>query len=297
MIQGASSIECSQRSSPMADAIQTAIASLQREKRSNDAVAEPIIMPNDQLQAALQEIEGAIGGLSNIPPTGIGSILYQNGAIFASPSPLPVLYGGVGTNNFGLGLGIVTSPSATGSLNKTPFPTTGIVVVDNTGAAFAPSLAYGVGFSAYNTVQTANVTGNGQQVTVVCDTVEFQTGSGYSNTTGIFTAPVTAKYFFQFQATYGPMAAAHTYSVTRFDTSDGRTFWGTFINPYNAQSGTVLPNGSCTSTCTALISLTAGQTVTPSFSVNGSSAPTTVGLSGNTANRPTRFTGYIIPGL
>lgn len=129
----------------MPDAILQAIADLQREKRANDPVAEPIIMQNADLQAALAEIEGAIGGLANIPPTGIGSILYQNGAIFASPSPLPVLYGGVGTNNFGTGLGIVCSPSATGSLDKVPFPTTGIAVVDNTGAAFAPSLTYADG--------------------------------------------------------------------------------------------------------------------------------------------------------
>ena len=63
----------------MPDAIQAAIAYLQQEKRANDPVSEPIIMPNAALQAALAEIEAGI----IVPGT-----------------PLAITSGGTGTNTF-----------------------------------------------------------------------------------------------------------------------------------------------------------------------------------------------------
>lgn len=49
-------------------------------------------------------------------------------------------------------------------------------------------------FLAAKSAQTNNVTGNGTVYSFVSDTEIFDVGSNYNNSTGIFTAPVTAKY-------------------------------------------------------------------------------------------------------
>jgi hypothetical protein len=55
-------------------------------------------------------------------------------------------------------------------------------------------------FSAYiNSVKT-NVTGDGTNYIMIFDTVSFDNGSNYSNSTGAFTAPVAGKYLFSFSA-------------------------------------------------------------------------------------------------
>jgi hypothetical protein len=46
-----------------------------------------------------------------------------------------------------------------------------------------------------STTQT-NVTGTGTQYTIICNTEIFDQGSDYNNATGVFTAPITGRYFF-----------------------------------------------------------------------------------------------------
>lgn len=82
----------------------------------------------------------------------------------AIPVPVTVANGGTGTTNLGTGLGIVTSPSATGSFSKTPFPATGIAVVDNTGAAFAASAAFKSGTNPVTDVSPAGLSISGNWV-------------------------------------------------------------------------------------------------------------------------------------
>ena len=50
-------------------------------------------------------------------------------------------------------------------------------------------------FSAYLSAQQANVTGNLTAYSYVCDTEVFDVGGNYATGTGVFTAPITGRYF------------------------------------------------------------------------------------------------------
>ena len=57
-------------------------------------------------------------------------------------------------------------------------------------------------FSAYLTSTQASVTGNGTAYSIISDTELFDIGSNYNHATGIFVAPVTARYKFSGQIAY-----------------------------------------------------------------------------------------------
>lgn len=50
-------------------------------------------------------------------------------------------------------------------------------------------------FSAYLSSTVSNVTGNGTTYSIIFDTEIFDQNSDYNNSTGVFTAPVTGRYF------------------------------------------------------------------------------------------------------
>src|SRR5215469_6750151 len=107
----------------MPDAIQILIADLQREKRARDPIAEPIIVPNLDMQNALQEIENAVGPLGAGGP--VGTVLTGQG-LGNAPSYAPAV------TSFDGRTGAVTliAGDLTGA---TPAPLTG--VTDGSNAA------------------------------------------------------------------------------------------------------------------------------------------------------------------
>jgi hypothetical protein len=52
-------------------------------------------------------------------------------------------------------------------------------------------------FSAHLSTAATNVTGNGTVYGIICDTEVFDQGADYNNSTGVFTAPVTGRYFLE----------------------------------------------------------------------------------------------------
>lgn len=99
------------------------------------------------------------------------------------------------------------------------------------------------GFLAYLSADQANVTGNGTYATLIADTEVYDTAGGYDNTTGIFTAPVTGKYHFDYAILF-EQATGATRLETRLVASN-RTIWSNYWTPTNLlNAGFVSATGS-----------------------------------------------------
>ena len=155
----------------------------------------------------------------------------------------------------------------------------------NTDLDSIDSALYHPSFSAYLNASTSNnVTGDGTAYAVVCATEDFDVGSNFA--TGVFTAPLTGKYLFTWQCYINNHGSGHNLAYLSLVTSDGRTFVGPVQNPYSA----VASDGTLGLEMTAIVSLTAAQTVTPKVTVSGGTK--TVGIySAGTTTRENRFSG------
>ena len=155
---------------------------------------------------------------------------------------------------------------------------------------------YHPSFAAYLSAATANtVTGDGTSYSVVCDTEDFDIGGQFA--AGVFTCVQAGKYLFQFQATVTNLGSSHLSGGISLVTSDGRIFEGAGCNPYAIRDQT---SGSTLATLdmVAILTLTAGQTVTPKVVINNSTK--TVGVSNTfagTTDRATRFSGVRVSSI
>jgi len=83
-------------------------------------------------------------------------------------------------------------------------------------------------FSAYKSSTSSNVTGDNTKFTIIEDTVSWNIGSGYDNSTGIFTAPETAIYLFTGSLDMLGLTSAITGTFFSVVTSNAEIFGDTY---------------------------------------------------------------------
>ncbi len=77
----------------------------------------------------------------------------------------------------------------------------------------------------------SNVTGDGTAYTPIFGGEIFDYGSNYNHATGVFTAPVTGRYFFVANVDLRQLTSSHTLATLSIVTSN-RTYTGALCNPY-----------------------------------------------------------------
>lgn len=126
-----------------------------------------------------------------------------------------------------------------------------------------------------------NITGDGTVYTPLLAEVN-DIGGNYDPATGIFTAPVAGRYFFNCFVTLTALGAAHTQLLLRGELIGvGGCIQQLWINPFNCSSG-----GSLAIATSGIATLAAGDRVSIQFSVSGGAK--TVGFNGGS------FQGYLL---
>lgn len=117
---------------------------------------------------------------------------------------------------------------------------------------------------------SAAVTGNGTDANVAFDTEVVDVGNLYSTPT--FTAAVTGTYLIALNVTMAGLTSSHTTSRLSLFRSDGVTVARSIINPWAINSGDAV----VTQSLTAMVAMTAGQTIIPRLQVVGGGLSVTV---------------------
>ena len=144
-------------------------------------------------------------------------------------------------------------------------------------------------FRAYRTVNTAAITGDGSAYAILFNGELFDLPSNYAPGTGLFTAPITAKYLFYTNILLSGLAAGHTTgSVTINDIASGNSINIFDGNPYAVSRG----GGIYEMSGSGIISLTAGDTVGVSVTVSGGALAVSIGQYA--APLDSNFGGYLI---
>lgn len=143
-----------------------------------------------------------------------------------------------------------------------------------------------VSFFAYQSAPVNNVTGDSTAYTVIFDTELYDTGSGYDNTTGIFTAPVTGTYEFNFGIYAFPIDISSN-AVTTFLKVNADSYQASLFAPTAGVSTQMCNSGSIT------VNLAAGDTA--AAVINIQSGTLSSGVYGtNVSPFVTWFTGALV---
>lgn len=133
-------------------------------------------------------------------------------------------------------------------------------------------------FLAIPNATITDVTGDGTDYTTIFTTEIFDQNSDYNNSTGVFTAPVTGRYNFYINASYGDLTVAHTGGNTIIVTSN-RQFLANNCNVgaiansgFLGLNNTVIADMDAADTCTFHVQVT-GSTKTVDLFTVGATDP------------------------
>lgn len=112
-----------------------------------------------------------------------------------------------GVTNFEMGLDNSDSDKLKIS-QGTALGTNDTWTMDTTGRRLLPLQP---AFLAYVTASQNNVTGDNTHYTVIYDSTTINVGTNYNTSNGVFTAPITGTYLFQYTVTFGNITAGQAY--------------------------------------------------------------------------------------
>mgnify|MGYP003147050004 CR=1 FL=1 len=141
--------------------------------------------------------------------TGAGSMGLESGATARTTM-------GVGTGD-NVQFTNITATGAFTSLGIDDNATSNAITISSDEEVTMPSQP---SFRVTLAAQAANVTGNGTVYTVVWNTETWDIGGNFNNSTGVFTAPITGKYFFTTHCYMSGAGSAPTYGDIQFVTSN-----------------------------------------------------------------------------
>lgn len=148
-------------------------------------------------------------------------------------------------------------------------------------------------FLTYLNASVSNVTGNGTNYQIAFDAIGFDQTSSIA--AGIFTAPVSGRYFFSAAVAVSNLGAAHTTGYMLIVKNSFAEFSANpYLNPFAVSAAA--PLGYMGMNSTQIFQLAASDTVSVYINVTGSTQ--TVGINGNGGTLgngyPCEFSGYLI---
>ena len=212
-------------------------------------------------------VAGASNNIVNVAPSATSGVPLCSNGVASNPSFQTASIAGGGTNatTFAATNGIVT-------YNGTSLVNYSGTLIDSSGRYTNTNQTK---FGCYNNSTISNVTGDGTAYTIIFpDLYAGNVGSGYSVSTGIFTAPITGNYVFNTYLNLIGVTALDTSCTVSISYNSGATIY----QLYDANIGAIQVSGSISMGGGMLLPMTATDTVALVLTVSGSTK--TVSIQG-----------------